>query len=264
MTDLSAEYYRLLTPGGFFSSRVPAFSASRSNLGQSEARGRALSAESRAGIEAGRTFDNPCRSPPSGALKILVGASHRFRWRTYLTGTSQTGLLHIDIDKETSGAVSPQGFRLSASAGALYHAVASSNAPFAMLSSARTWQWKENNIFGLTADINSYLRANVAQPYRFTLGGPRRLSASSFDEYRGTDTYLARAGYLRRIAALPTGYGQGIYGIIGYEAGEVWSLKRKPSSVKMEPPELLRQPHSAPSPLEFPSATLAIAKSSSR
>jgi NTE family protein len=63
----------------------------------------------------------------------------------------------------------------------------------------------------------------VAQPYRFTLGGPRRLSASSFDEYRGTDTYLARAGYLRRIATLPTGYGQGIYGIIGYEAGEVWS-----------------------------------------
>jgi NTE family protein len=92
-----------------------------------------------------------------------------------------------------------------------------------MLSTARTWQWKDRNVIGLTADINSYLRANVAQPYRYTLGGPRRLSASSFDEYRGTDTYLARAGYLRQIASLPTGYGQGLYAIVGYEAGEIWS-----------------------------------------
>jgi len=72
-------------------------------------------------------------------------------------------------------------------------------------SAAHTWQWRDKNIFGLTGDINSYLRANVAEPFRFTLGGPRRLSASSMDEYRGTDTYLARAGYLHRIAALPTG-----------------------------------------------------------
>jgi NTE family protein len=43
------------------------------------------------------------------------------------------------------------------------------------------------------------------------------------DEYRGTDTYLARAGYLHRIAALPIGLGQGIYAAFGYEAGEIWS-----------------------------------------
>jgi NTE family protein len=127
------------------------------------------------------------------------------------------------MDRESSGSISPQGFRFAASAGALYHAVGSANAPIVMLSAARTWQVKERNIFGLTADINSYLRANVAQPYRFTLGGPRRLAASSFDEFRGTDTYLARAGYLRRLASLPTGYGHGLYGIVGYEAGEIWS-----------------------------------------
>ena len=54
-----------------------------------------------------------------------------------------------------------------------------------------------------------------------------RLSASSFDEYRGTDTYLASAGYMRRIAALPTGLGQGLYAAIGYEAGEIWSVQSK-------------------------------------
>ena len=50
-----------------------------------------------------------------------------------------------------------------------------------------------------------------------------RLSASSIDEYRGTDTYLARSGYLHRIAALPTGLGQGLYAGVAYEAGEIWS-----------------------------------------
>jgi NTE family protein len=87
---------------------------------------------------------------------------------------------------------------------------------------SRTQSWG-NNIFGMGAQINSYLRANVAQPFRFTLGGPMRLSASSFDEYRGTDAYIARTGIMHRIAALPTGLGQGLYAIGSYEAGEIWS-----------------------------------------
>ena len=91
----------------------------------------------------------------------------------------------------------------------------------------RTFSFGNNNILGMSAEADSYLRANVAQPFRFTLGGPMRLSASSFDEYRGTDIYLARTGYMRRIAALPTGLGQGLYGLLGYEAGEVWSPEER-------------------------------------
>jgi NTE family protein len=225
MTDLSAEYYRLLTPSGFFLQprtgilREPVYIwADQKRVAER------LQQNLDAGIEAGRTFDNSLQiSAEWRAEDTHWSLTSGSGGGPYLNGTAQTGLLHIDIDKETSGSVSPKGFRLSASAGALYHAVASDNAPLAMLSTARTWQWRDRNIFGLTADINSYLRANVAEPYRFTLGGPRRLSASSFDEYRGTDTYLARAGYLRRLAALPTGLGQGLYGVIGYEAGEIWS-----------------------------------------
>jgi NTE family protein len=93
----------------------------------------------------------------------------------------------------------------------------------AQFSFSRSFSLTQNNILGMSAEINSYLRANVAQPFRFTLGGPMRLSASSFDEYRGTDTYLARTGFMHRIAALPTGLGQGLYVLLGYEAGEVWS-----------------------------------------
>jgi NTE family protein len=225
LTDLSAEYYRLLTPGGFYLEprtgivREPIYIwANQKRIAER------LQQNLDAGIEAGRTIGNSLQISTEWRAEdthwsLTTGSGGG----PYLSGTAQTGLLHINIDKESSGIVSPQGFRLAASAGAFYHAAASANAPLVMLSTAGTWSWKERNIFGLTADINSYLRANVAQPYRFTLGGPRRLSASSFDEYRGTDTALVRAGYLRRFAALPTGLGQGLYGVLGYEAGEIWS-----------------------------------------
>jgi NTE family protein len=97
----------------------------------------------------------------------------------------------------------------------------------AQFSFNRTFSLKNDNILGFGGEASSYLRANVAQPFRFTLGGPMRLSASAFDEYRGTDLYLAHAGYMRRIAALPTGLGQGLYGLLGYEAGEIWSPEQR-------------------------------------
>jgi NTE family protein len=102
-----------------------------------------------------------------------------------------------------------------------------------MLDFNRSFSYRDTNILGFGGEVNSYLRNNVAQPFRFTLGGPMRLSAASMDEYRGTDLYLAHAGYMRRIAALPTGLGQGVYGMIGYEAGEVWSPE-KPAFLRQD------------------------------
>jgi NTE family protein len=227
MTDLSAEYYRLLAPGGFFIEpragilREPVYIwANQKRVAER------LLQNLDAGVDAGRTFSN----------QLQISAQWRAedtRWSLttgtgggpYISGTAQTGLLNIKIDKAAAGVVSPNGFRLSASAGALYHAVDSSNAPLVKLTFSASRSWREANIFALSGEVNSYLRANVAQPYLFTLGGPMRLSASSFDEYRGTDTYLTSAGYMRRIAALPTGLGQGLYGAFGYEAGEIWSAQ---------------------------------------
>jgi NTE family protein len=225
MTDLSAEYYRLLTPNGFFFEPRAGIVREPVYIWTNQKRvAERFQQDLDAGLEAGHTFGNSMQISAEWRAEdthwsLTTGSGGG----PYLSGTAQTGLLHLTIDQESSGSISPQGFRLAASAGALYHAVGSANAPIVMLSTARTWQVKERNIFGLTADINSYMRANVAQPYRFTLGGPRRLSASSFDEFRGTDTYLARAGYLRRLASLPTGYGHGLYGTVSYEAGEIWS-----------------------------------------
>ena len=225
MTVLNAEYYRLLTPGGFFIQphagivREPVYIWA----GQKRVAER-LQQNLDAGVEAGRTIGNWLQvSAGWRALDTRWALTTGSGGGPYINGTAQEGLFRINLDRETSGTVSPSGFRLNAAAGALYHAASSANAPLVQISAARTWQWRDKNIFGLTADVNSYLRANVAQPFRFTLGGPRRLTASAIDEYRGTDTYLARAGYLHRIAALPTGLGQGLYAVFGYEAGEVWS-----------------------------------------
>lgn len=229
MTDLSAEYYRLLTPSGYFIEPRAGIIRKPVYLWASQKRiAERFQQDLGAGIEAGRTFSNQTQVSAEWRAE-----STHWSLRTgsgggpYLNGTAQTGLLHIKIDTDSAGAVSPNGFRVEASAGALYHAIASDNAPLVNLSFHANHSWKETNLFGISGEINSYLRADVAAPYRFTLGGPMHLSAASLDEYRGTDTYLANASYMRRLAALPTGLGHGLYGIFSYEAGEIWAPETK-------------------------------------
>ncbi|HWA96185.1 MAG TPA: patatin-like phospholipase family protein [Terracidiphilus sp.] len=225
LTDLNAEYYRLLTPSGYFVEpwgrvlRQPVYIWSNQQRTAERFQQNIV-----AGLSAGRTFGNSLQVAAEwGVINT--------RWRLEtgsgggpdLQGSAQRGLLRITLDKASSGSVSPDGLRLSFAAGSLYHAVAIDNAPLIAASFSRTHHIGTKNILGIGADVNSYLRTRVSEPFRFTLGGPLRLSASSFDEYRGTDTVLARAGFMHRLAALPTGLGQGLYAVLGYEAGEVWS-----------------------------------------
>ena len=226
---LSAEYYRRLSTSGWY--LQPLGAASRQPVyiwaGQKRIAERSQQDLS-GGLEFGHTFSNT-------AQLSAVWRTQQTHWALVtgsaggaaFDGTARSGQLRLTIDRTLSGTVSPSGFRLTASAGSLYHAADSANAPLAQLSFIGTHSWHDVNIFAVGADANSYFRANVAQPFRFTLGGPLRLSASSFDEFRGTDTYLTRAGYLRRLAALPTGLGQGLYATFGYEAGEVWSPEQR-------------------------------------
>ena len=116
-----------------------------------------------------------------------------------------------------------QGGRIELTAGAIFNTIGSENAPLLQLRTGKNFTWRQKNLFGISADIDTYFRRNIADPLRFTLGGPLRLSASSIDEYRATDDYLVRFGYLRRLASLPTGLGQGLYFTTAYEGGEVWT-----------------------------------------
>jgi NTE family protein len=223
-TALEIEYYRLLTPRGFFLQPTAGVLRQPVYLWENQKRvAERFQQNLSAGLQLGRTFGNSAQLSATWSALDTRWALRTGSGGPYITGTAQTGLLRIDIDRAASGTLSPSGYRFSASAGAFYHAVSSANSPLAQLSFSRTLSLGADNILAATGEINSYLRANVAQPFRFTLGGPMRLSASSFDEFRGTDTYLARAGYLHRIAALPTGLGQGLYAVFGYEAGEIWS-----------------------------------------
>jgi NTE family protein len=79
----------------------------------------------------------------------------------------------------------------------------------------------------LSADTNNYFKHTVTQPLLFTVGGPLRLSAASVDEFRGTDSYLVRTAYARRIASLPVAYGDGLYAAFAYEAAEIWSPQQR-------------------------------------
>jgi len=67
------------------------------------------------------------------------------------------------------------------------------------------------------------LNRDVAQPFRFTLGGPLRLAASSIDQYRGTDYFLVTPGYLRQIKSLPAPLGNNLYLGGTLEAGQMRS-----------------------------------------
>jgi len=233
-TQISTEYYRRLSPSGYFFEpdlgliRKPVYLwANQKRISERQEQ------QLGGGLEAGRTFSK----------YMQIAAEWRdqsVRWALQegtdtdrnLSGTSQTAALHFNYDTTESGTVSPRGVRLDLKAGALYNTFASQNAPLFEGQAAKSFSLADRDILSFLVDGNSYFRRNVSDPLRFTLGGPLRLSASSMDEYRGTDDYIVRAAYLRRLAALPSGLGQGLYLATGYEGGEIWSP---------EHPAILRQ-----------------------
>jgi NTE family protein len=225
VSNLSGEYFRRLSTSGWYLQPMGAASRQPVYIWVNQKRVAERSQQDLSGgLEFGRTFSNTAQvaiqwraQQTHWALVTGSGGGPAF------SGAAQTGQLRVVIDHTQSSTISPHGWRLVATGGALYNAVDSANAPLAQLSFGATHSWRDANVFGIGTDVNTAFRANIADPFRFTLGGPLRLSASSFDEFRGTDTYLARAGYLRRLAALPTGLGQGLYATFAYEAGQVWS-----------------------------------------
>ena len=140
-----------------------------------------------------------------------------------LSGRVESAAAHIFYTTRTAAIASPRGSQLDLTVGHLFDTSDSRDAPFVRLDAKRSFTFARSNLISLSTEVNTYFRNNVADPLRFTLGGPLRLYASSVDEYRGTDVELVRAIYLRRIATLPTGIGQGIYLTGGYEQGNIWS-----------------------------------------
>ena len=137
-----------------------------------------------------------------------------------LVGSMQRARVRYTLDNQDRALVPQFGFRFTSELGYLYHAVASSNAPQFTTRISYSHQIS-SNIFIMAAEGGTMFNRNVAQPFRFTLGGPLRLTASAIEEYRGTDYFLLEPAFLRRIAHLPSPLGQSIYLGAAYEAGQM-------------------------------------------
>jgi NTE family protein len=229
LTQVAVEYYRQLTRSGYYFQPHIGFLREPVYLWDNQSRiSERLSQQAGGGIDVGRTFSRNLQASLQWRMQSL-------RWHLVngsdgtqdISGTAQTGTANIVFDRTESGTISAHGSRLNISAGSLFNAAGSRNAPLFEVHTGKTFKMPGRSILALSAEGNTYFRRNVAEPLRFTLGGPLRLSASSIDEYRGTDDFLVRSGYLHRIATLPTGLGDGLYLSAGYEGGEIWAPERR-------------------------------------
>ena len=139
------------------------------------------------------------------------------------SGNSQTARARYVFDNQDRALVPRYGVRAVLTGGYLYDTPDSPSAPRFTGQFQVAETISKNNTFLANAEGGTLFNRDVAQPFRFTLGGPLRLAASSIDQYRGTDYFLLTPGYLRRLATLPAPLGQSIYVGGTYEFAQVRS-----------------------------------------
>jgi NTE family protein len=136
-------------------------------------------------------------------------------------GNAQTARVQYIYDSRDRALVPHFGIRSQTDLGYLYGTPDSPSSPQLTSQIAFSRTFDKNNLLLMNMEGGTMLNRNVAQPFRFTLGGPLRLSASAIDQYRGTDYFLVTPGYLRRIKSLPAPLGNSLYLGGFYEAGQM-------------------------------------------
>ncbi len=226
LTDLNAEYYRRLrdtgTSGGFFAAphgglfREPFYLYN----GQQRVSERELQ-RAGGGVDLGWS--------DSRVQELRLGWEEQsIRWTTVtgadglpdVLGSAERAHLRYAYDTQDRALVPRFGLRSTTDLSYLYNAASSPNAPQFQTTLSFTHALGEWTLAARAEGGTSFNR-DLAQPFRFTLGGPLRLSASAIDEYRGTDYFLLAPALLRRVATLPAPLGESIYFGVGYEAGQV-------------------------------------------
>jgi NTE family protein len=138
-------------------------------------------------------------------------------------GNAQTARVQYIYDSQDRALVPQFGFRTVTNLGYLYDTPGSPNAPqlFSHIELAHTFGKK--NTFLTNFEGATMFNRDVAQPFRYTLGGPLRLAASAIDQYRGTDYFLITPGYLRQIKSLPAPLSNALYLGGTFEVGQMRS-----------------------------------------
>lgn len=145
------------------------------------------------------------------------------------SGNSQTVRVHYIFDNTDRALVPHYGIRFDTSLGYLYNTPGSPSAPQLLGQIQYAHQLKflpkriSSDVFLVNAEGGTMFNRAVAQPFRFTLGGPLRLSSLSIDQLRGTDYFLVTPGYLHRLIALPAPISGAVYVGAAYEAGQMRS-----------------------------------------
>ena len=226
LTDLNGEYYRRLrntgSTGGFFAApngdffREPFYIyANQRRVSERELQ------RAGGGVDLGWS--------DSRVQELRLGWSEKsIHWTTTtgsdgqpeILGSAQRAHLRYSYDTQDRALVPRFGLRSITDLTYLYNAVASPNAPQFQSTLSVTHALGEYTLAGRFEGGTSFNR-DLAQPFRFTLGGPLRLSAAAIDEFRGTDYFLVAPAILRRVAKLPAPLGESIYVALGYEAGQV-------------------------------------------
>ena len=242
-TELGTEYYRPLNPLGppartyfvaprldFLREPFPIYNNNQLHLADRQLQ------RFNTGIDAGWTNQR--------TQQIRAGFDFTYlHWQTTsgsdgqpdLTGQAQHVRVRYDFDTQDRALVPQYGVHLVTEVGFLYAAVDSPNAPslFSQASYSHRFSLRKvpedappdpnrgHEIFIMAGEGGTLFDRNVAQPFRYTLGGPLRLSASAIDQYRGTDYWLVEPALLRRIAQLPQPLGQSIYLGLGVEAAQI-------------------------------------------
>jgi NTE family protein len=136
---------------------------------------------------------------------------------------AQTARLQYIYDSQDRALVPHFGVRAQTDVGYLYATPGSPSAPTLLSQIAFSHTFAKSNLLLMNMEGGTMLNRDVAQPFRFTLGGPLRLSAAAIDQFRGTDYFLLTPGYLRRVKSLPAPLGNSLYVGGFYEAGQIRS-----------------------------------------
>ena len=161
---------------------------------------------------------------PAGSLRTYSGPPPPALTACPTTAaTRNAARVRYVIDTQDRALVPGYGFRSVSEAAYLYATPGSPSTPQFSSDFEFAHTFAKKNIFLARAEGATMLNNDVAQPFRYTLGGPLRLSASAIDQYRGTDYYLFTPGYLRRIAQLPQPFGSSIYVGGSFEMGQMRS-----------------------------------------
>jgi NTE family protein len=224
LTHAEGEYYRKLNRAGVFVApridftRTPYYIYDSANYRLSQRQAQFVGGggdfgwgdSRRQELRAGWQFENVQWSTTTGAdgLPDYSGNAQRVRVRYVFDSQDRALVPHYGIRTETE-------------AGYLYATPNSPSTPsfYSRIEASHTFGAK--NLVLANAEGGTLFNHAVAQPFRYTLGGPLRLSASAIDQYRGTDYFLVTPGYLRRLAKLPAPLGQSLYFGGTYEIGQM-------------------------------------------